>query len=239
MNLKKSTIKPSKSQSVLIGNKLKLARLTCGYNQTFIGEKLGVTFQQVQKYEKGENRISASQLFRFAQLVKYPINYFFADLPNLKNKYYEPRKIISSSSKVPEKDIFRLNKFFLKIANSNIRKDIINIAKNCSNLENIMGSTNSSSQQCNLESLTKTPRPTYSEYKSITITKEERLFLIQSIQNNNDLNMHNVENRKVIKSLVKKGFVGKDDKTGLFYVEKNVCLLFEMEGERAFDEITE
>jgi len=133
MKPKNSIKKLSQNKSILIGNKIRLARLTRGYNQTFIGEKLGITFQQVQKYEKGTNRISAPKLFQFAQLVRYPIAYFFTDLLEVESKYKEFEEKIKLSQKVPEKDIYKLNKFFLKISNSNIRKNIINITKNFSN----------------------------------------------------------------------------------------------------------
>jgi len=79
------------------------------------------------------------------------------------------------------------------------------------------------------------------KYKPITITKKERLVLIQSIRYNNNFVMPFVADKKTINSLKKKGFIekieGKNNKHGLFSVKKNVCLLFQIEGDMAFDEI--
>ncbi len=63
--------------NVYIGNKIRSLRLILGMNQTDLGKKMGVTFQQVQKYEKGYNKIVASKLFDLSTKINVPINYFF------------------------------------------------------------------------------------------------------------------------------------------------------------------
>ena len=60
-----------------VGQKLRLARTSRKLSQTQLGESSGITFQQVQKYEKGTNRVSASRLFEFAKLLGVEIAYFF------------------------------------------------------------------------------------------------------------------------------------------------------------------
>jgi len=60
-----------------VGNKLKIKRKVCGLTQRDIGDEIGTTFQQVQKYESGENRISASKLFLLSKLFKTNTSYFF------------------------------------------------------------------------------------------------------------------------------------------------------------------
>lgn len=62
---------------VIAGDKLKKRRTMLGMSQADIAEAVGVTFQQIQKYEKGTNRISASRLYQFAKLLKVEPNYFF------------------------------------------------------------------------------------------------------------------------------------------------------------------
>ena len=62
---------------VHVGRRLRLKRTILGFSQEMVGKAIGVTFQQVQKYERGVNRMSASRLFEFAQLLKVPIVYFF------------------------------------------------------------------------------------------------------------------------------------------------------------------
>ena len=62
---------------VYVGTRLKIRRLELGYSQNKIGEMTGITFQQVQKYEKGLNRIGSSRLYEFAKILKVPVSYFF------------------------------------------------------------------------------------------------------------------------------------------------------------------
>ena len=57
-----------------------------GMSQEKLGEKLGLTFQQVQKYDKGANRIGASRLFEISQILDVPVSHFFEDLPNMADK---------------------------------------------------------------------------------------------------------------------------------------------------------
>ncbi len=66
---------------VHVGARLRIRRTLLGMNQTTVGEAIGLTFQQVQKYENGKNRISASRLFALARLLDVPIQYFFDDMP--------------------------------------------------------------------------------------------------------------------------------------------------------------
>jgi transcriptional regulator with XRE-family HTH domain len=63
-----------------VGRRVAEKRIALGYNQTELGRALGVTFQQVQKYEKGSNRISASKLWQVAQFFRVGPGYFFEGL---------------------------------------------------------------------------------------------------------------------------------------------------------------
>ncbi len=62
-----------------LGNKLKLRRLALGLTQTKVAKAINVTFQQIQKYEKGTNGVSSIRLLQLANYLKVPINYFFED----------------------------------------------------------------------------------------------------------------------------------------------------------------
>ena len=62
-----------------LGNKLKLRRLALGLTQTKIAKAINVTFQQIQKYEKGTNGVSSIRLLQLANFLKVPVNYFFED----------------------------------------------------------------------------------------------------------------------------------------------------------------
>jgi len=65
-----------------LGNKLKTRRLALGLTQTKVAKAINVTFQQIQKYEKGTNGVSSIRLLQLSNYLKVPINYFFEDFPD-------------------------------------------------------------------------------------------------------------------------------------------------------------
>ena len=67
---------------VHVGGRVRLRRTLMGMSQEKLGEALGLTFQQVQKYERGVNRIGASRLFDLARVLDVPIGFFFDDMPD-------------------------------------------------------------------------------------------------------------------------------------------------------------
>ncbi len=66
---------------VHVGARVRLRRTLLGLSQEKLGEAIGLTFQQVQKYERGTNRIGSSRLFDLARVLDVPIEYFFGDMP--------------------------------------------------------------------------------------------------------------------------------------------------------------
>ncbi len=66
-----------------VGTRIRLRRTLMGMSQERLGEALGLTFQQVQKYERGVNRVGASRLFDLSRVLDVPISFFFDDLPDL------------------------------------------------------------------------------------------------------------------------------------------------------------
>ena len=65
-----------------LGRKLKLRRLALGLTQTKVAKAINVTFQQIQKYEKGTNGVSSIRLLQLSNYLKIPINYFYEDYPD-------------------------------------------------------------------------------------------------------------------------------------------------------------
>lgn len=63
-----------------VGSRVRIRRLTLGMTQTDLAKAVGVTFQQVQKYEKGTNRVSASRLQQLGRVLQAPVSYFFDEL---------------------------------------------------------------------------------------------------------------------------------------------------------------
>ena len=73
------------SFNVHLGKKLRLRRLSLGLTQTKVAQAINVTFQQIQKYEKGTNGVSSNRLMQLSNFLKVPIIYFFEDYKDFKN----------------------------------------------------------------------------------------------------------------------------------------------------------
>jgi transcriptional regulator with XRE-family HTH domain len=64
-----------------VGNRIRIRRKMLNLSQEKLAERLGITFQQVQKYEKGTNRVGAGRLYQLARILQVPVSYFFPDTP--------------------------------------------------------------------------------------------------------------------------------------------------------------
>jgi len=100
-----------------IGNRLIKLRHSRKITQQKLGEHLGVTFQQIQKYENGTNRISSGSLYRTAQFMGVSILYFFQDLEQIQTKPDLPKKM------------YALMYDLHRIKNEKIKKSISNLIK--------------------------------------------------------------------------------------------------------------
>ena len=124
--------KPRKSSTdSIIGQNLRAIRVSKGLTQKNLAEALGLTFQQVQKYEKGSNRISASTLLKVADYVDEPLSSFFTGTqPALNNKIENPENInrefyelFAIFQKIPDKDVKKSLKTLLYRMTENIDED--------------------------------------------------------------------------------------------------------------------
>ena len=120
-----------------VGNRMRMRRLLVGMSQEKLGDLLGITFQQVQKYEKGSNRVSASRLHHVAKVLGVPVQFFFdesqgeASVPG----FAEPHgaDLISGALQSPEG--VQLARIFSSTTDPEKRKLIINTAKAISGLK--------------------------------------------------------------------------------------------------------
>jgi len=71
--------------NIHLGKKLRMRRLSLGLTQTKVAQAINVTFQQIQKYEKGTNGVSSNRLMQLSQFLKVPIIYFFEDYKEFKD----------------------------------------------------------------------------------------------------------------------------------------------------------
>ena len=102
---------------VLVGRRAREFRTLEGLSQTAVAEKLGLTFQQLQKYEKGRNRISASRLYELAQLFDVPVGHFFGGIDAGKN---EPKQ----DETLTKRETLELVRAYYKISDPEIRDKI-------------------------------------------------------------------------------------------------------------------
>lgn len=116
---------------VHVGHRIRMRRQFVGMSQEKLGELLGITFQQVQKYEKGSNRISASRLYFTAKILGVPVQFFFDDLPGVDERegLGEQRDEDSVLSSLMNAEGVVLAKAFREADSANKRKLIATIAK--------------------------------------------------------------------------------------------------------------
>ena len=116
---------------VHVGSRLRMRRQLVSMSQEKLGELLGITFQQVQKYEKGSNRISASRLFYAAKILGVPVQAFFEDLPGTEGDtgFSETNAESSVMSSMMNAEGIKLAKAFRDADNSTKRKLIATLAR--------------------------------------------------------------------------------------------------------------
>lgn len=113
-----------------VGNRVRTQRMLAGVSQERLGEALGVSFQQIQKYEKGINRISASRLQQVAHLLQVEVSVFFQGTPPATSL------VVAAQSSGPEVLDFtltaegvQLNRAFVKIKSGHIRRKLVDLAE--------------------------------------------------------------------------------------------------------------
>ena len=112
-----------------LGNKLKLRRLALGLTQTKVAKAINVTFQQIQKYEKGTNGVSSSRLLQLSQFLKVPIVYFYEDY-----KGYKDDKSVIDDYSGDDLNYSFLTKTFASLSKSQKEK-ILQVLRNTIGLE--------------------------------------------------------------------------------------------------------
>ncbi|MCD2173645.1 helix-turn-helix domain-containing protein [Rhizobium sp. C4] len=110
-----------------VGSRIRLRRMTVGMSQEKLGDCLGVTFQQVQKYEKGVNRVGASRLQRISEVLNAPISFFFEEAPATFDHQLEVRERDSLSKVLASKEFLSLTNSFSAIRDPKIRQKIIDL----------------------------------------------------------------------------------------------------------------
>jgi transcriptional regulator with XRE-family HTH domain len=111
-----------------------MRRVLVGMSQEKLGERLGLTFQQVQKYEKGTNRIGASRLQQISEILTVPVSYFFEGAP-LSSNGAEAHGFAETPSSAYVVDFLstseglQLNKAFIRINDVRVRRKVVELVK--------------------------------------------------------------------------------------------------------------
>ena len=112
-----------------LGKKLRMRRLSLGLTQTKVAQAINVTFQQIQKYEKGTNGVSSSRLMQLSTFLKVPIVYFYEDYKDYKDISHEKNEIDSE-----DLNYSFLTKTFYSLSRLQ-REKILKVLKNTEDLE--------------------------------------------------------------------------------------------------------
>lgn len=129
MSDKKKTPNPI---DVHVGSRIRLRRTMLGMSQEKLGESLGITFQQVQKYEKGTNRVGASRLQNIADILSVPAAFFFEDAPGEGAVETDGMAEAATTYVVnflSSSEGLQLNRSFVKISDPKVRRRIIDLVK--------------------------------------------------------------------------------------------------------------
>jgi transcriptional regulator with XRE-family HTH domain len=117
-----------------VGARVRLRRNFLDMSQTKLGEALDITFQQVQKYERGANRISASRLFHLGEVLDVPISFFFDDMPSMVAlKAFSPTK--SDSNLAERKEVGELTRAYYEIPDKALRHSLCEIMRAMSHVK--------------------------------------------------------------------------------------------------------
>lgn len=115
-----------------VGSRVRVRRMVAGVSQEKLGDALGLTFQQVQKYEKGSNRISASRLQQIANMLEVPVSFFFegaptGDMPT--GGFSDAAANSYVSDFMSSSDGVQLTKAFVRIKSPAVRRRIIDLVE--------------------------------------------------------------------------------------------------------------
>jgi transcriptional regulator with XRE-family HTH domain len=125
---------------VHVGGRIRLRRTLLGMSQERLGEALGLTFQQIQKYERGVNRVGASRLFDLSRVLDVPISFFFDDMPEPLAREYggatvrravgfaEPQESFEDDA-LHRRETLELVRAYYRITDQGVRKRVFDLIK--------------------------------------------------------------------------------------------------------------
>jgi transcriptional regulator with XRE-family HTH domain len=115
---------------VYVGSRVRMRRKMLGLSQEKLGEKLGITFQQIQKYEKGTNRVGASRLQAMATALDVPVSYFFPDTaPHAGTSGLQEESAAFMMDFMSTSEGLDLSRAFTRLRNAKLRRKIVELIR--------------------------------------------------------------------------------------------------------------
>src|SRR4051794_23281981 len=117
---------------VRVGARLRLRRNMLGLSQEKLGEMIGLTFQQVQKYERGANRIGASRLYELSQVLDVPVSFFFDDTDPVRApamSFAEPPAVATASDPLRKPETIEIVRAYFAIEDGTVRRRLLDLAR--------------------------------------------------------------------------------------------------------------
>ena len=118
---------------VHVGSRVRLRRTLLGYSQEKLGDALGLTFQQVQKYERGANRIGSSRLYELSRILDVPVSFFFDDIPGAPADASPgadgPGPDAHEASQMSRRETMELVRAYYRIDDPTVRKRVFDLVK--------------------------------------------------------------------------------------------------------------
>ena len=114
-----------------VGSRVRMRRMLVGMSQEKLGEALGITFQQIQKYEKGTNRIGASRLHQIARVLSVPVEFFYEGAPSLEagpSGFAEAASPAYVADFMATSEGLNLMKAFVRIKDARVRRRLVDLA---------------------------------------------------------------------------------------------------------------
>jgi transcriptional regulator with XRE-family HTH domain len=116
-----------------VGSRVRMRRMMLSMSQEKLGDALGLTFQQVQKYEKGTNRIGASRLQQISNILQVPVAFFFEGAPSLPGQATDGLREAPSPAYVSDflatSEGLALTKAFMRIKEPKLRRRVVELVK--------------------------------------------------------------------------------------------------------------
>ena len=120
-----------------VGSRVRLRRTLLGMSQERLGESVGLTFQQIQKYERGANRIGASRLFEFSRILDVPVSFFFDDMPDeIKTREGQFARALQDQGQdgfepdpLTKRETLELVRAYYRITDPKVRKRLFELTK--------------------------------------------------------------------------------------------------------------